>query len=114
MSYDIGTDIWHIGSHVVPMSTDIGTDMSVGVCILWGRLAMSVDIGTDIGHIGAHIVPMSTDIGNRHFDGSLLGPGTRARGPRALFLITIVVQPLYSRTLPLLLSTVPLFLSTIP
>ena len=71
MSYDIGTDIWHIGSHVVPMSTDIGTDMSVGVCILWGRLAMSVDIGTDIGHIGAHVVPMSTDIGKRHFDGSL-------------------------------------------
>ena len=63
-SVDIGTDIWHIGSHVVPMSTDIGTDMSVGICILWGRLAMSVDIG------------------NRHFDRSLLGPGTRARGPR--------------------------------
>ena len=68
------------------MSTDIGTDMSAGFCMLWGRLPMSVDISTDIGHLGAHIVPMSADIGNRHFYVDLLGPGARAKGARALFI----------------------------
>ena len=48
MSYDVGTDVAHIGFHVVPMLTDVGTDILKPCGQPVKRPPISYDVGTDV------------------------------------------------------------------